>query len=1533
MMPNRIPGRQLRGSTRGEEEEEVKVVPNFISRELQSVLQAIDNSTTMSNSTNTSTIVTMNNNTTLEVEFNLLLEETCTNTSSCEDELNTTIYYQTNVTESMVESVDDGSFTTILQENVQSTVDELQDEVSIVDNSTATDTNTTTDMSNTTESNSSSVASAILLFEDVQVVNGEFGTDNSVRVTVTEEIVTTPTAVVSVNDTIVGVNDTTLGSDMNDTLSLMPTASPGPSSMLTFDGTNNATDDEINNATMIPTSSPGPTSPTISPVPTNLIGSSSNDPLSYPPSSNSTLNSLDDDNTTDIICPMDVQQCPDGSYVSRVPQDMCNFAPCDGSMGSMNDTIVDVNNSTTNGTMIHDDGNSTTNGTTITLLDVPTVSPAPTPTQDPLSSSFIPTSDSLFNSSSVSPSSDSLSSLPPTSSPGPTSNLTSIGTENGTVFDDESSLNETIGKTLLIKLQANETLLGTSIDEEDMLLFEPYSPSPINATSCYEQCLGGDEYDGCDTEVVCGGTLPLDLANATTLSFQWDASIDGTKYISIKGSTEPTKIEFMTYIDDCTAPYQEIDGSNITYQFNTDDIFEWQKYTFDPESSFVTIGTCDGCGDKCEVFTRMVFMPDDNYEELDLNFNSLSFSVMYDPQLVSEGENEYEWYTNGYTWIRKPEGGSIELVDKEGGEEEEDESDSDTLSNEIIPTLVIVGDNQEPEDAFPLNECKGNCQSDADCAQDLKCFFTNEGVDTVTGCNGQIEAGRNYCYLPGHIFLIIAGEDQEPESAYPLRQCEGNCQSDEDCAQGLVCFMRDEFEDVTGCYGDGEQGANYCIAANETTLVNNETVIESISLDDLSSPYVMSLSMEGDEELGRYGSSVAISSDGTIVAVSAKDAKNEEGIDTGAVYLYSMTRGGEDNTTSLTLQQVLYGESSKDEFGNTVVLSQDGSRLVVGSRCENDQMGAARIYELEEEGGGEASSWTLMNGGAIIGAYPSGRTGFAVSISHDGNVVAIGSPTEGGGVIRTYKYTDPNEGWIEYGSVIKGLPSREAAGYSISLSDTGSTMAIGFPKAKNSDGSVNAGKTAVYVMAGDEWVVFGQEIYGEEDNDIDGGSVAMSQDGSILVIGGKGHDKVDIATGEVIMSSVGYCRIYEMTQLSSEWEFQYSIKGTSDDERLGTWVAVSSDGNTVACGGVNGVNEVDSTSGVVRLYNRLTEQESTIWPRGEDVFDGATFGASLALDNDGKYVIVGAPTKSRIEDNSPYGIIQVFETTVQEVDEGLIIEEDGDNVTSIQEFNEETNENGTQTLTDYAPGTITIAEDDKDVMTAVISDDEEYMPVSNPNPGVIEYPGSAVEMEGVGEEDANMTVANPIPGVIEYPGSVVEEDTNMTIEEVAAVDDGSNSTSIDIKEFNEADDGNGTVTSIEYAPGTVVVAEEGEDVMTVGLVADDEDEVMTADDAAAALPIVEDEEVMTEGGEEEGPLIFPEAPDNEAAVDDMAVLPTVENEEVMTEDVDVEGPSIFPEAPMDMGMEDMVMGKNSLDAFANDRRLRAAPLGVLQHNP
>ena len=152
--------------------------------------------------------------------------------------------------------------------------------------------------------------------------------------------------------------------------------------------------------------------------------------------------------------------------------------------------------------------------------------------------------------------------------------------------------------------------------------------------------------------------------------------------------------------------------------------------------------------------------------------------------------------------------------------------------------------------------------------------------------------------------------------------------------------------------------------------------------------------MESPASLSCHGFSVAISGDGTIIAVGAKDATDEQGVGlitaSGAVYLYSMNAISASSslaTDSLTLLQVIYGGviyggGSGDEFGNSIALSNDGGRLVVGSRSENEQAGAMRIYQRNMD---LLPTWILMQGGIISGETPEGRAGWFVSILGDGN--------------------------------------------------------------------------------------------------------------------------------------------------------------------------------------------------------------------------------------------------------------------------------------------------------------------------------------------------------------------------------------------------------------------------------------------------------------------------------------------------------------------------------------------------------------------
>jgi len=64
--------------------------------------------------------------------------------------------------------------------------------------------------------------------------------------------------------------------------------------------------------------------------------------------------------------------------------------------------------------------------------------------------------------------------------------------------------------------------------------------------------------------------------------------------------------------------------------------------------------------------------------------------------------------------------------------------------------------------------------------------------------------------------LNLAGNNGEPESAFPLGQCGGDCDGDEDCEPGTYCFDDPDSSSVPGCEGERAQSSNgyndYCTA-------------------------------------------------------------------------------------------------------------------------------------------------------------------------------------------------------------------------------------------------------------------------------------------------------------------------------------------------------------------------------------------------------------------------------------------------------------------------------------------------------------------------------------------------------------------------------------------------------------------------------------------------------------------------------------------------------------------------------------------------
>ena len=118
-------------------------------------------------------------------------------------------------------------------------------------------------------------------------------------------------------------------------------------------------------------------------------------------------------------------------------------------------------------------------------------------------------------------------------------------------------------------------------------------------------------------------------------------------------------------------------------------------------------------------------------------------------------------------------------------------------------------------------------------------------------------------------------------------------------------------------------------------------------------------------------------------------------------------------------------------------------------------------------GGTRTSSVGAQIGSDIDGEAASDISGYSVSLSSDGSIVAIGTPyNDGGGNnaghVRVYQNVSGT--WTQVGSDIDGEAASDQSGYSVSLSSDGSIVAIGAPY--NDGGGNDAGHVRVISLGG-----------------------------------------------------------------------------------------------------------------------------------------------------------------------------------------------------------------------------------------------------------------------------------------------------------------------------------------------------------------------------------------------------------------------------------------------------------------------------------
>jgi hypothetical protein len=363
--------------------------------------------------------------------------------------------------------------------------------------------------------------------------------------------------------------------------------------------------------------------------------------------------------------------------------------------------------------------------------------------------------------------------------------------------------------------------------------------------------------------------------------------------------------------------------------------------------------------------------------------------------------------------------------------------------------------------------------------------------------------------------------------------------------------------------------------------------------------------IDGQNTADFSGYSVAFGDNGNVVAIGAPGARSGGSIENGQTRVYNWnglvwTQLGED----------IDGVSAGDNSGRAVDLSRDGTRLGIGAMFNDGNgfmSGHVRIYNWN------GAAWTQL-GGDIEGEAEEDLAGWSISVSGDGNRLAVGAPGNDAnnayynGHVRVYEWS--GSVWVQLGEDIDGVAESDGFGTSVSLSDGGTRLAVGADG--NDDNGVNSGHVRIFEYIGSLWTQVGSDIGGAAAGDRFGTSISIADNGNVVARGAPS-------------SANGYVRVYFWN--GSAWtQIGEDLIGEAPGDNFGTAVSLAVNGRRVAVGARFNDGNNGYYNGHVRVFdftnNSWNQLGGDIDGEGDTDLSGTSVGL---LSDDGTRIAIGAP--------------------------------------------------------------------------------------------------------------------------------------------------------------------------------------------------------------------------------------------------------------------------------------------------------------------
>ena len=359
------------------------------------------------------------------------------------------------------------------------------------------------------------------------------------------------------------------------------------------------------------------------------------------------------------------------------------------------------------------------------------------------------------------------------------------------------------------------------------------------------------------------------------------------------------------------------------------------------------------------------------------------------------------------------------------------------------------------------------------------------------------------------------------------------------------------------------------------------------------------------------GKSIAVSRDTSILAVGIPYNTTVFGNtapNAGGVAMYTRVPNGE----WTQIEPILTGYDTRENGlkGWAVAMSSDGAWVIAGAPGGTTG-GAAEVWNRF----GATYEWQPAQSYEGITFNTTVSFGWSVAISNDGQVRVIGDPDYCGGDGAFFIITLASP--FNIIQKVYGVAEQTRLGWSVTLSGDGNTLAIGIPAWKNPSDISPIGNVAIWVRDASTGLWESQTSAVDAappptDALGNGTSVALSDDGNTLVSGAPSY----VDPGGVLIAGAIYIytRAPDLT-----WGRRQKIPPIAPSTPFGQSVAITGDALIVAQGGgiVRDISSFAVNSGVsIYRYNLPTE---TWLPYGAPTIRGASTitdsvqGTSVAL--------------------------------------------------------------------------------------------------------------------------------------------------------------------------------------------------------------------------------------------------------------------------------------------------------------------------------